>query len=100
MGGGVSTETLKKICFKGSLLHCDADKCTDIATIEELSLFFRWAEYGESVEHFFDIIPLKKADAAYICTTLTDWFKQKGIQPSKLVRMGFDGAATFSGAKT
>ena len=32
--------------------------------------------------------------------TLTDWFKQKGIQPSKLVGMGFDGAATFSGAKT
>lgn len=77
-----------------------ADECTDIATIEELSLFFRWAENGEPVEHFFDIIPLKKADAASIYTTLTDWFKQKGIQLSKLVGMGFDGAATFSGAKT
>ena len=43
---------------------------------------------------------MKKADAASIYTTLTDWFKQKGIQPSKLVGMGFDGAATFSGAKT
>ena len=41
-----------------------------------------WAEDGEPVEHFFDIIPLKKADAASIYTTLTDWFKQKGIQPS------------------
>ena len=49
-----------------------ADECTDIATIEELSLFFRWAEDGEPVEHFFDIIPLKKADAASIYTTLTD----------------------------
>ena len=38
---------------------------------------FRWAEDGEPVEHFFDIIPLKKADAASIYTTLTDWFKQK-----------------------
>ena len=60
---------------------------------------FGWAEDGEPVEHFFDIIPLKKADAASIYTTLTDWFKQKGSQPSKLVGMGFDGAVTFSGAK-
>ena len=57
----------------------DGDESTDIATIEVLSLFFRWAEDGETAEHFFDIIPLKKADAASIYTTLTDWFKQKGI---------------------
>ncbi len=28
------------------------DECTDIATIEELSVFFRWVENGEPVEHF------------------------------------------------
>jgi len=43
---------------------------------------------------------LKKADAASIYTTLTDWFKQNSIQPTKLVGIGFDGAATFSGART
>ena len=41
-----------------------ADECTDIAIIKELSLFFCWAEDVEPVEHFFDIIPLKKADGA------------------------------------
>ncbi len=43
-----------------------ADECTDIATIEELSVFFCWVEDGEPVEHFFDIIPLKKADSSTI----------------------------------
>ena len=77
-----------------------ADECTDITTIEEISLCFRWEENGEPVEHFFDTIRLKKADAASIYNTLTDWFKQKGIQLTKLVGIGFDGAATFSGTRT
>ena len=40
-----------------------ADECTDITTIEELSVFCRWVEDGEPVEHFFKMLPLKKADA-------------------------------------
>ena len=88
---------LRHLC-KAPFYGVMANECTDIATIEELSLFFRWAEDYGSVKYFSDIIPLKKAASIY--TTLTDWFKQNGIQSSKLVRMGFDGAATFSGAKT
>ena len=86
---------LKRLC-KAPFYSVMADECIDITTIVELSLFFRWAEDGEPVEHFFDIIPLKKADAASIYTTLTDWFKQKVIQPSKLVGMGFDGNIFWS----
>ena len=74
---------LKCLC-KTPFYSVMADECTDIATIEELSLFFRCTEDGEPVEHFFDIVPLKKADAASIYTTLTDWLRQKSIQPSKL----------------
>ena len=37
-----------------------ADECTDITTIEELSVFCRWVEDGEHVEHLFEILPLKK----------------------------------------
>ena len=53
---------LKRLC-KAPFYSVMADECTNITTIEELSLFFCWAEDGEPVEHFFDIIPLKKADA-------------------------------------
>ena len=77
-----------------------ADECTNIATVEELSVFFRGVEDGEPVEHFFDIIPLKKADAESIYSTLIDWLKQEDIQLTKLVGMGFDEAATFAGKRT
>ena len=30
-----------------------AEECTNITTIEELSVFCRWVEDGEPVEHFF-----------------------------------------------
>ncbi len=99
LGLWVEESQLKRL-RKAPFYSVMADECTDISTIEELSLCFRWEENGEPVEHFFDTIPLKKTDAASIYTTLTDWFKQKGIQPTKLVGMGFDGAATFSGVRT
>ena len=74
-----------------------ADECTDITTIEELSVVCHWVENGLPVEHFIEIIPLKKADAQTIYATQVDCLKVKGVQISKLIGMGFDGAATFSG---
>ena len=74
-----------------------ADECTDISTLEELSIVCRWVENGLPVEHFIEIIPLKKADARSIYETLVDCLRTKGVQISKLIGMGFDGANTFSG---
>ena len=67
-------------CFlKDNLLVSLADECTDITTIEELLVFCWWLEYRESVEHFFEILPLKKADAKSICSSLIKWLKQRNI---------------------
>ena len=76
-----------------------ADECTDITTVEELSIYCRWVEDGLPVEHFLDIIPQMKADAKTIYTTLVDILRVKDIPLSKLVGMGFDGAATLSGKR-
>ena len=46
-----------------SIFQCMAAECTDIATVEELSLFGRWVENGSPVEQFMGILPLKKANA-------------------------------------
>ena len=54
-----------------------ADECTDIKTIEELSVVCHWVGNGLPVEHFIEIIPLKKADAQTIYATLVDWLKVK-----------------------
>ena len=102
IGTWVDTSLLK-VLQKAPFFSLIADECTDIATIdtiEELSIFCWWVQDGEPVGRFFEIIPLKKADAASIYTSLIDWLTKKVIQISKLAGMGFDGAATFSGKKS
>jgi len=74
-----------------------ADECTDISTIEELSVAIRWVENGLPMEHFIELVPLKKADSSTIYETLIDCMKKKGLMISNMIGMGFDGAATFSG---
>ena len=56
------------------------DDCTDIATIEELSIFCYWVENGSAVEHFMEIYPYKKADAESIYLVLIDWLKKKNVK--------------------
>ena len=52
-----------------------ADECTDISTVEELSVFCRYEENGLPVERFLEIIPLRRADAETIYTSLIDCLK-------------------------
>ena len=43
---------------------------------------------------------IKQANAESIYSTLVEFMKEKGIEVSKIVGMGSDGASTFSGKKT
>jgi len=65
------------------------------STIEELSVVIRWVENGLSVEHFIELVPLRKADAT-IYETLTDYMKKKGLMISNMIGRGFGGATAFS----
>ena len=76
------------------------DECTDVTTIEELTICCRWVESGVPEEHFIEILPLKKANAESIYSELVEYCREKNIQLGRLIGMGFDGAATFSGDKT
>ena len=77
-----------------------ADECTDVATIEEMSVFCRWEEEGSPEEHFLEIVHLKQANAESIYSALVECLKEKNLQVSKIIGMGFDGASTLSGKKT
>ena len=90
-------ESLLKRLHQAQYFSLMADECTDITTIEELSVFCRWVEDGLPVEHFIEIVSLKKADAKTIYEALVECLKKKSIQLSRLIGMGFDGTATFSG---
>ena len=88
--------TVKRL-HKAPFYSLVADECADITTVEDLAIFSCCrVEVRLPVEHFLDIVLLKKADAKTIYSTLVDFLMQKNIQLSKLVGMGFDGA-TFSG---
>ena len=77
-----------------------ADECTDVTTIEELTICCHWVESGVPEEHFIEILPLKKANAESICSALVEHCREKNIQLGRLIGMRFDGTATFSGDKT
>ena len=94
--GSWAEESLLKRLHQASCFSLMADECTDVTTVEELSIFCRWVEDAVPVEHFLEILPLKSADAKTIYSTLVEFLKEKNIRISKLVGMGFDGAATFS----
>ena len=57
-------------------------------------------ESGVPEEHFIEILPLKKANAESIYSALVEYCREKNIQLGRLIGMGFDGAATFSGNNT
>ena len=53
-------------------------------------------ESGVPEEHFIEILHLKKANAD---SALVEYCREKTIQLGRLIGMGFEGAATFSGDK-
>ena len=77
-----------------------ADECTDITTVEEMSVFCRWEEKGIPEEHFLEIIHFRQANAESIFSALVECLKEKKLQINRIVGMDFDGASTFSGKKT
>ena len=99
LGTWVEESTLKRL-QRASYYSIMADECTDITTVEELSVFCRWEEDGLPVEHFLEIVHLQKANAESIHSALIECLKQKNLQVKRIVGMGFDGASTFSGPKT
>lgn len=99
IGTWVEESLLKRVC-EAQFYTIMADECTDVTTIEELSIFCRWTEDGIPVEHFIEIVPMKRADAESIHSALVECLREKGMPLNKIIGMGFDGAATFSGSKT
>ena len=88
MGGRVSTQAAFSIM---------ADECTDVTTIEELTICCHWVKSGVPEEHFIEILPLKKVNAESIYSALVEDCTEKKIQLGRLIGMGFDRAATSSG---
>ena len=75
-------------------------ECTDVSSMEELSLCFRWLKDGKPVEHFLEVIHVTKTDAETITLAITTYLQEKLIDIRCMRGMGFDSASTFSGHRT
>ena len=64
-----------------------------------MSLFCHWEEDGVPQEHFLEIIHLQQGNAEIIYSALVEWLKEKNLQISRIVGMGFDGASIHSQEK-
>ena len=92
-------ESLKRL-HQAPFYSLMEDECTDISTVEVLSIFCCWIEDGLPVEHFMEIVPLKKADAATIFSTLVDYLKQKTYSLASLWGWGLMEQQPSQGEKT
>ena len=68
-------EALLKRLQQVSYYSIMADECTDILTVEEMSVFCRWEEKGIPDEHFLEIIHLRQANAESIYSALVECLK-------------------------
>ena len=93
-----SLQVQDRITYK--MFSIMADDCTDVTNIQELTICCCWVEHGVPEEHFIEILALKKANAESIYSALVKYYREMIIQLGRLIGMGFDGAATFSGDKT
>ena len=62
-------------------------------------MFCHWEEGGIPVGHFLELVHLKHAKAESMYSAIVDCLKEKDLQVSRIIGMGFDGARTFSGKK-
>ena len=53
-------EVLLACIHNTSVFSLMAIECTETTTVEELSIYCRWVEDGVPVEHFLEILPLKR----------------------------------------
>ena len=65
LGTWMEESVLKRI-HKAPFFNIMADECTDVTTIEELTICCCWVESGVPEKHFFKNLPLKKANAESI----------------------------------
>ena len=90
-------ESLLKRLHKAPFL---ASLLMNVLLLEVLTICCLWLESGIPEENFIEILPLKKANAESIYSALVEYCRETNIQLGRLIGMGFDGAATFSGDKT
>ena len=65
-----------------------ADECTDVTTIEELTICCHWVESVVPDQHLIEILPMKKANAENSYSALVEYCWENNFQLGRLIGMG------------
>jgi len=85
-------------CF--SLLECHAGQATDVSMVEQVSICVCYVRIkGEELEVCEEFLgfSVPSTDAEKITSTIVSFMKDCGLNMSRLVGKGFDGASNMSG---
>ena len=78
-----------------------ADECTDVATLEQMSMCIRFVDESHSDpqvrEEFVGFVQLDSTDAAFISEAILQFLKDCNLNISNLRGQGYDGASVMAG---
>ena len=75
-----------------------ADECTDVATIEQMSICIRFVDDKPEVcEEFLGFVKLDRTDAETISASILSFLSSCNLDLSNLRGQGYDGAAVIAG---
>ena len=87
---------------KAGIYSILADETKDCSKKEQLSIVLRYVDLESATIHerFLTYIEAKRMDAEALATYILDTIRQHGLDPSKIVSQGYDGASVMSGRCT
>ena len=90
----ISTDVIKAGIY--SIL---ADESKDCSKREQLAIVLRYVDLESAIIHerFLTYVEAKRMDAEALATYIINTLQQHGLDPSKIVSQGYDGASVMSG---
>ena len=95
----VFTREIIKNILESSVFAIMIDESTDLTVKKHMSLCIRYVKYGEKTK-FLANISIEDGKALTIVSSIIHCLKEFGFDPSKVVSLATDGAATMMGKKT
>ena len=84
---------------KAGIYSILADETKDFSKREQLSIVLRYVDLESATIHerFLTYVEAKRMDAQALATYILDTLQQHGLDPSKIISQGYDGASVMSG---
>lgn len=101
INGDLIRQRVVEECNRSLFWSVMADEATDVSTVEQVSICVRYVsvknEQLEVCEEFVGFTSVPRTTADVLTTAIDTFLKKSGLDLSKLIGKGFDGASNMSG---